>query len=59
MVGTPPRGWYTGRCSLNTVDLTAETGVLDWISDTYDDDLPYWREVGDRDQLIILSLIHI
>ncbi len=53
VVGSPPRGWYTGRCSVNTVDLTAETGVLDWISDTYDDDLPYWREVGARDQLII------
>jgi len=35
------------------VDLTAETGQFDWISDTYDDDLPYWREVGDRDQLVI------
>ncbi|MEO6300377.1 MAG: 2-oxo-4-hydroxy-4-carboxy-5-ureidoimidazoline decarboxylase, partial [Paracoccaceae bacterium] len=53
VVGTPPRGWYTGRCSVNTVDLTAATGQFDWISDTYDDDLPYWREVGDRDQLII------
>ena len=53
VVGTPPRGWYTGRCSLNTVDLTAETGQFDWISDTYDDDLPYWREVGARDQLVI------
>ncbi len=53
VVGDPPRGWYTGRCSLNTVDLTAETGAFDWISDTYDDDLPYWREVGPRDQLVI------
>lgn len=53
VVGTPPRGWYTGRCSMNTVRLTAETGQLDWISDTYDDDLPYWLEVGDRDQLVI------
>ncbi len=53
VVGTPPRGWYTGRCSLNTVRLTAETGALDWISDTYDDDLPYWAEVGARDQLVI------
>ncbi|WP_426033943.1 allantoinase PuuE [Cypionkella sp. TWP1-2-1b2] len=53
VVGDAPRGWYTGRCSLNTVDLTAETGQFDWISDTYDDDLPYWREVGDRDQLVI------
>ncbi|WP_333828152.1 allantoinase PuuE, partial [Pararhodobacter sp.] len=53
VVGTPPRGWYTGRCSLNTVRLTAETGAFDWISDTYDDDLPYWAETGTRDQLII------
>jgi OHCU decarboxylase len=53
VTGTPPLGWYTGRCSLNTVDLTAETGQFAWISDTYDDDMPYWREVGDRDQLVI------
>ena len=53
ITGTPPRGWYTGRCSVNTVDLVAATGQIDWISDAYDDDLPYWREVGSRDQLII------
>ena len=57
VVGEAPRGWYTGRCSINTVDLAAATGQFTWISDTYDDDLPYWREVGPRDhprdQLII------
>jgi OHCU decarboxylase len=53
VVGLPPRGWYTGRCSMNTVRLVAETARLDWISDTYDDDLPYWLELGDRDQLVI------
>jgi chitin deacetylase len=53
VTGAPPRGWYTGRCSENTVRLTAETGLFDWISDAYDDDLPYWREVGERDQLVI------
>ena len=53
VVGTPPKGWYTGRCSANTVRLTAETGAFDWISDTYDDDLPYWIEAGARDQLVI------
>ncbi len=53
VVGEPPRGWYTGRCSMNTVRLTAQTRRLDWISDTYDDDLPYWREFGDHDQLVI------
>jgi OHCU decarboxylase len=53
VVGAAPRGWYTGRCSMNTVRLTAETQRLDWISDTYDDDLPYWRDTGDHDQLVI------
>ncbi|MEL6452254.1 MAG: allantoinase PuuE [Pseudomonadota bacterium] len=47
-----PTGWYTGRCSDNTVALAAARG-FDWISDTYDDDLPYWLRVGDRDQLIL------
>ena len=53
VVGEPPLGWYTGRCSMNTVRLTAETRRLAWISDTYDDDLPYWMEIGDHDQLVI------
>jgi len=53
VVGNRPRGWYTGRCSVNTVRLVAEEGGFDWISDSYDDDLPYWIEVKDRDQLII------
>ena len=53
VIGDPPRGWYTGRCSINTVRLTARTGQFDWISDTYDDDLPHWIELGDHDQLVI------
>ncbi|WP_137701160.1 allantoinase PuuE [Marimonas lutisalis] len=53
VVGERPRGWYTGRCSENTVRLVAEEGGFDYVSDTYDDDLPYWLEVGERDQLII------
>ena len=53
VVGEPPRGWYTGRCSIHTVDLVSETGVFDYVSDTYDDDLPYWREHAGRQQLII------
>lgn len=53
VVGRPPSGWYTGRCSMNTVALTAAQG-FDWISDTYDDDLPYWLPVGrDAHQLVI------
>jgi len=53
VVGERPRGWYTGRCSENTVRLVAEEGGFDYVSDTYDDDLPHWMEFGDRDQLII------
>ena len=52
VTGSRPTGWYTGRCSVNTLRLTAEQG-FDWISDTYDDDLPWWLEVGARDQLVI------
>jgi chitin deacetylase len=43
VTGAPPRGWYTGRCSMNTVRLASEQG-FDWISDAYDDDLPHWIE---------------
>jgi len=53
ITGERPRGWYLGRCSENTVDLVTEEGGFDYISDTYDDDLPYWRRHGERDQLII------
>ncbi|WP_434055310.1 MAG: allantoinase PuuE [Roseibium sp.] len=53
VVGERPRGWYTGRCSENTVRLVAEEGGFDYISDTYDDDLPYWLEIAGRNQLII------
>ena len=52
VTGSRPTGWYTGRCSVNTLRLTAEQG-FDWISDTYDDDLPWWLKMGARDQLVI------
>jgi len=53
VTGTPPRGWYTGRCSVNTERLVAEQGTLDYVSDSYGDDLPYWVRYGDHDQLVI------
>ncbi|MCW5707367.1 allantoinase PuuE [Shinella sp.] len=53
VTGERPRGWYTGRCSVNTIDLVAEAGGFDYISDTYSDDLPYWYEHGGLQQLII------
>jgi len=53
VVGEAPRGWYTGRCSTNTVRLAAETGQFAYVADSYADDLPYWMEFGRRDQLIV------
>jgi chitin deacetylase len=53
VTGEAPRGWYCGRTSVNTVALAAETQAFDYISDTYDDDLPYWMQVDAREQLII------
>jgi OHCU decarboxylase len=53
VTGEAPLGWYTGRCSENTVDLVSETGGFAYISDAYDDDLPYWRDHDGREQLII------
>lgn len=53
VVGTPPRGWYTGRCSMNTVDLAAAEGDFAYVADSYADDLPYWVKAGGKDQLIV------
>ena len=53
VTGEAPRGWYTGRCSVNTVDLATEHANCDYISDAYADDLPYWYQHKDKDQLII------
>ncbi|MEM7546620.1 MAG: allantoinase PuuE [Pseudomonadota bacterium] len=53
VTGAAPRGWYTGRCSANTVKMATATGKFDYLSDAYDDDLPYWINMGARDQLII------
>ena len=53
VTGARPTGWYTGRCSVNTVRLAAEEGGFDYISDAYADDLPYWERYGERDQLIV------
>ncbi len=53
VTGARPRGWYTGRCSVNTVDLVTQEGGFDYVSDTYADDLPYWYWHKGRAQLII------
>ena len=53
ITGEAPRGWYTGRCSNNTVRLAAETGQFAYVADSYADDLPYWMEFDGTGQLIV------
>ena len=52
VVGEPPLGWYTGRCSMNTVKLAAELGMK-WVADTIDDDLPHWESYDGHETLVI------
>ena len=51
--GDRPLGWYTGRCSPNTLDLVIDDGGFLYCSDTYSDDLPYWIKKGNKKQLMI------
>lgn len=53
MTGEAPRGWYTGRCSMNTMDMVAAHGGFDYSADSYADDLPYWHRTGDKPLLIV------
>ena len=53
VTGEKPKGWYTGRCSSNTVDLAAQLGEFAYVSDSYADDLPYWYEGAEKPQLVI------
>ena len=51
--GKRPLGWYTGRCSPNTLDLVMEEGGFSYCSDSYSDDIPYWVKKRNKKQLII------
>jgi putative urate catabolism protein len=53
VTGEPPKGWYTGRASMNSVDLVCKQGSIEYISDSYADDLPYWHVYRDKPHLII------
>ncbi|MCB0071772.1 MAG: allantoinase PuuE [Caldilineaceae bacterium] len=50
--GRRPVGWYTGRISENTRRLLREDGGFLYLSDFYNDDLPYWLP-GTPPQLVI------
>jgi OHCU decarboxylase len=54
VTGSRPTGWYTGRCSVNTVDLVASEGGFAYCSDTYADDLPFWHESEGNDPLLMI-----
>ena len=53
VTGERPNGWYTGRCSMNTVRLAAEEGGFDYVSDIVSDDLPHWLEYDGKPQLAV------
>jgi len=53
VVGTRPRGWYTGRTSMHTIGLAAEEGGFAYVADSYADELPYWVKINDSYQLVI------
>ena len=54
LTGLGPRGWYTGRVSVNTRRLVMEEAPeVFYDSDSYNDDLPYWTRVGGKPRLIV------
>ncbi len=53
-IGTRPLGWYCRYGpSVNTRRLLMEEGGFLYDSDAYNDELPYWLEVGGRPQLVV------
>ncbi|HET7410476.1 MAG TPA: allantoinase PuuE [Paracoccaceae bacterium] len=53
VTGERPLGWYTGRSSVNSLDLAAEEGGFLYASDAYADDLPYWQETPHGPLLVV------
>ena len=52
--GTRPLGWYCRYGpSVNTRRLLVEEGGFLYDSDAYNDELPYWVQVGGKSQLVI------
>ena len=57
LTGTRPLGWYTGRDSPNTRRLVADDGRLEYDSDYYGDELPFWTEVARTDGTVVPRLV--
>jgi len=51
--GERPFGWYTGRGSVNSLNIVLEEGGFLYSSDSYADDLPYWVNGPKGPHLII------
>jgi peptidoglycan/xylan/chitin deacetylase (PgdA/CDA1 family) len=51
--GQRPVGWYCREPGVNTIELLAEEGGFLYGSDVYNDDLPYYVKVKDRNFLLI------
>lgn len=53
-VGRPPAGWYCRYSpSEHTRRLIVEHGGYSYDSDAYNDEVPYWTTVGDRQHLVV------
>jgi OHCU decarboxylase len=57
VVGERPTGLYLGRTSANSVRIACAEGGFAWISDTYDDDLPYWLDHDGHGNAIAPQLV--
>jgi allantoinase len=57
LTGTRPLGWYAGRDSPNTRRLVADDGRLEYDSDYYGDDLPFWMKVTRTDGRVVPRLV--
>jgi allantoinase len=57
LTGERPLGWYTGRDSPNTRRLVADDGRLEYDSDYYGDDLPFWMKVARSDGTVVPHLV--
>ena len=53
ITGEAPKGWYTGRTSPNTRKLVVEHGGFVYDADDYNDELPFWTIVNNKEHLVV------
>jgi putative urate catabolism protein len=53
VTGERPLGIYTGRSSINSLDIAMEEGGFTYSADAYADDLPYWVDGPNKPHLIV------